>query len=72
MLKNAFIAVAIVTTSLVAVALNGSGTTSPDARDEPLVCPFCGGAFTFESMGVEVLRETGVRAALRSIGLRSR
>jgi len=50
---------------LLALVATGPSAASDPASDDPLICPYCGGTFSFESLGVEVSRELGVRAMIR-------
>jgi len=68
MLKKTLIAATLIAGTFAGLTI----ASSTNVVDEPLVCPYCGGGFTPQGLGVEVMRETGVRAALGSIGLSPR
>ena len=63
----------LVVTVLVALSVLVSALAAPRSgrvqvpRDEPLMCPYCGGVFDVRAMGVELMREVGLRVAIRYV-----
>jgi hypothetical protein len=50
------------------IAVSATGAVPAGAPvDEPMICPYCGGAFSFEGLGIEFSRELGLRALLACI-----
>lgn len=62
---------ALATLSLLALA---SGSTRVESTvqvvDEPLMCPYCGGAFEPDRFALELTREAGVRGIFLALGVR--